>query len=270
MTAQRKHPGAGRRRGNAEVVSIAGRVGYKRLASAQFARARAQAGMTRAELADYLKAELGWDVTPEAVEYWEEQDGPSLEVMYAVLAASGDLSAVGVPLLDGVPHSFPAGALAGHWVTAYEFTHAGKPMLHVDIAVVTAESERRISAVNHPPEPRTQGRAYGFRNIIEAELAGRHLVGQWKNTSDTRYFGSVHLAVLPGEAAMEGTYSGLASDIAVSGGPWKWVRLAPESLPGEDLSRVILREPAAVYETVTAHSGDNGPLRLADIGEEAE
>ena len=30
--------------------------------------------------------------------------------------------------------------------------------------------------VNHPPEPRTQGRANPFRNQIEAELAGRHLI----------------------------------------------------------------------------------------------
>lgn len=270
MTAQRKRPGAGRPGGSAEVVSIAGRVGFKRMACAQFARARAQAGMTRPELAAYLTAELGWEVTPEAVEYWEERDGPALEVMYAVLAASGDLSAVGMPLLDAVPHSFSAEGLAGHWVTAYQFSHAGKPMFHVDIALITAESERRVRVVNHPPEPRTQGRAYGFRNIIEAEVANRHLVGQWKNTSDTRYFGSVHLAVLPGESAMEGVYSGFASDIAVSGGTWKWIRLDPESLPGEDLSRVVLREPLAVYETVTAHSGDNGPLRLADIGEEAE
>jgi hypothetical protein len=268
MTTRKTRPGAGGPAGSAEVVSIAGRLGYKRMACAQFARARAQAGMTRPELAAYLTSELGWDVTREAVEYWEEQDGPSLEVMYAVLAAAGSLPAVSAPLLDGVPHNFPAGALAGHWVTAYQFTHAGKPMFHVDIAVVTAESERLVRAVNHPPEPRTQGRAYGFRNVIEAELAGRHLLGQWRNVSDTRYFGGVHLAVLPGEAAMEGTYSGLASDIAVSGGPWKWVRINPESLPGEDLSRVVLREPLAVYETVTAHSGDNGPLELADIGEE--
>lgn len=272
MTARGSRPGAGARRGNAEIVNFAaraaGRVGYKRLASAKVTGARVHLGMTPAEFAVYLTAELGWEVTVEALDYWEDSDAPPGDLLAACEAVTGD-SPEAVSQLYAVPHSFAAEALAGYWVTAYEFTHAGKPMFHVDIALVEAVSERRVRAVNHPPQPRTQGRAYGFRNEIEAELASRHLVGTWKNVSDTRYFGAVELAVLPGEAAMEGIYTGFASDVSVSSGPWKWIRLDPPSLPG-DLTRVTMREPAAVYETVMTHSGDNGPLTLADIGEETE
>ena len=170
-------------------------------------------------------------------------------------------------LLDTVPHSFPAAALAGPWVTAYQFTHAGQVMAHADIATVTAESDRHVRVVNHPPGPRTEGRSVPFLNEIAAELAGRHLIGLWRNTSDARYFGSLHLAVLPGETVMEGIYTGLASDVTVSSGPWRWVRLDPASLPG-DLSRVTLQDPAAVREAAPGHGENNGPLRLADIGEE--
>jgi hypothetical protein len=57
------------------------------------------------------------------------------------------------------------------------------------------------------------------RNEIDAQLANRHLIGCWKNSSDNRYFGVLHLAVLPGEAVMEGHYSGYESDVEVSKGP---------------------------------------------------
>lgn len=262
MTTRKRHPGAGRPGGSAEVVSIAGRVGYKRMACTQFARARAQAGMTRPELAAYLTSELGWEVTPEAVEYWEEQDGPSLEVMYAVLSAAGDLSAVAVPLLDGVPHSFPAGALAGPWVTAYEFRHGDQMLHHADVAHVGTDGDRRIWAVNSPPSPRTEGRARGFGNEIEAELAGRHLVGLWRNTTDARYFGSLQLAVEPGENVMDGYYTGLASDVTVSVARWRWVRL--DATEGTDLSVAALLDPAAVFAAVMGQSFD-APIKLADI-----
>jgi hypothetical protein len=262
MTTRKRRPGAGKQAGSAEVVSIAGRVGYKRMACTQFARARAQAGMTRPELATYLTSELGWEVTPEAVEYWEEQDGPSLEVMYAVLGAAGDLSAVGVPLLDGVPHGFPASALAGPWVTAYEFRHGDRMLHHADVAHVGTDGDRRIWAVNSPPSPRTEGRTRGFGNEIEAELAGRHLVGLWRNTTDARYFGSLQLAVEPGENVMDGYYTGLASDVTVSVARWRWVRL--DVTEGTDMSGVTLLDPAAVFAAVMGQSFD-APIKLADI-----
>jgi hypothetical protein len=223
--------------------------------------------MTPAGFAEYLTSELGWPVTPEAVEYWEGGDGPPSEVQLAADSAVGAVPG-GAPLLDAVPHSFPAGALAGHWVTAYQFTHGDRPMHHADIAYVEAESARNLRASNYPPEPRTEGRALAFRNEIEAALFSRHVIGHWRNISDARYFGSVHLAVLPGETVMDGYYTGFASDIGVSLARWKWVRLGPAS-PPEDLSTVTLREAAAVYELVMNHSQDDAPLALADVREEA-
>lgn len=169
-------------------------------------------------------------------------------------------------ILGSVPSSFQAETLGGYWVTVYEFKHGGQddtPQHHADIAHITAQSERRIQAVNHPPEPRTEGRASPFRNQIEAELVSRHLIGQWRNTSDTRYFGAVHLAVLPGEITMVGYYTGFGSDIAVSVAHWKWVRLAD----GDDFQGIALREPSAVYDLVMQHSQYDGPIALADVSE---
>ena len=119
--------------------------------------------------------------------------------------------------------------LAGAWVTSYTFSQP--PKLHVDIAHITVERNRQVRARNFPPEPRTEGHRVAYRNEIDAQLANRHLIGCWKNSSDASYFGALHLAVLPGEAVMEGHYSGYASDVEVSIGPWKWVRLDPASLP---------------------------------------
>jgi hypothetical protein len=174
-------------------------------------------------------------------------------------------------VLGSVPQGFRADALDGYWVTCYQFHSGGQdgtPHHHVDVASVTAESDRRVQAVNHPPEPRTEGRANPFRNQIEAELVGRHLIGHWKNTSDTRYFGSVHLAVLPGETVLDGYYTGVGSDIEVSVARWKWVRLEPGSLEGDDLGEIVLREPSALYDLVMNRSQFDAPLALADVREE--
>jgi hypothetical protein len=219
--------------------------------------------MARAEFAEYLTAELGWAATEEMVAYWEDTDGPPGEVMAACEAVT-DYMPASASLLDSVPPGFPADALAGPWVTAYQFTHAGALRHHADIAHVAAEGDREVRALNHPPEPRTQGRASPFRNEIEGRLFGRHLVGTWRNTSDTRYFGSLHLAVLPGETVMDGYYTGLASDISVSAEHWRWVRLDDAGL-----SAVTLREPAAIYELVMSRTQDDPPLSAAGIGEEA-
>lgn len=171
-------------------------------------------------------------------------------------------------LLASVPHTFSADALAGAWVTCYQFGQSQAPKCHADIAQLTAESDRHVSVKNYPPEPRSEGRASPFRNEIEAQLANRHLIGHWKNTNDTRYFGSLHLAVLPGETVMEGYYTGFSSDIQVATGHWKWVRLDPVSLTGVELSQVMLREPAVLRTLVENHSQYDAPLTLAAIGED--
>lgn len=255
--------------GSAEVVSIAAaavsRVGYKRFASGQVATARRKLGMTLAEFADYLAGEVGYPVAAETVRYWEEADSPPSEVYLAAEAASGGTPGTAASLLNAVPASFPASVLAGHWVTCYQFTHAGKPMTHADVATVTAEGDRLVRAVNHPPDPRTQGRAVPFRNQIEAELVSRHLIGTWRNTSDSRYFGSLHLAVLPGETVMEGHYTGFASDVEVSAGRWKWVRLDA----GEGaLDGLVLRGPDRLYEAVASRSPSDVPLTADEIRED--
>lgn len=170
-------------------------------------------------------------------------------------------------LLSAVPHSFPAGTLDGAWVTCYQFGQEHSRRYHADISHVTAESDQRVTVANYPPAPRSQGRVSPLRNRLEAQLANRHLIGHWKNASDTRYFGSFHLAVLPGEAVMEGYYTGFASDIQVSTGYWKWIRLEPASLHGVDLSLVTLREPDALYGLVERHTQYDAPLTLTDIGE---
>jgi hypothetical protein len=169
-------------------------------------------------------------------------------------------------LLTSIPPSFPAGVLEGAWVTAYRFSQPAK--VHVDIAQVMVDGPRQIRARNYPPEPRTEGHGIAYRNEIHAELANRHLLGVWRNTSDARYFGAVHLAVLPGEAVMEGHYSGYDSDIEVSTGRWKWVRLDPATLPDDGLAGVTLREPRAVYELMERYTQYDAPLPLAAVVED--
>ena len=110
-----------------------------------------------------------------------------------------------------------------------------------------------------------------FRNVIEGQLVGRHLVGHWRNDSDARYFGAVHLAALPGENVLVGHYTGYGSDIEVSCGRWIWVRLEPASLAGVDLGRARLRDPQDLAELLDAHSQPySPPLPLAAIVEEPE
>ena len=171
-------------------------------------------------------------------------------------------------LLASVAHSFSAELLQGSWVTCYQFSNTQPPKLHVDIAHVTVDSERQIRAKNYPPEPRTEGHVVPYRNEIEAQLANRHLIGHWKNTSDTRYFGSLHLAVLPGEIVMEGYYTGYSNDIELTIGRWKWVRLDPTSLSSVDLSGVVLREPHDLYELIKDCTQYDAPLSCDAVAEE--
>jgi DNA-binding transcriptional regulator YiaG len=238
---------------------------YKNLACARIRAAREQLGLDHDEFAEYLGNQLGRKVSAQLVKRWEQSNIPPGDVLIA--CTSGDQAVPGItgPLLAAVPPAFPAEALAGPWVTAYEFAHVGKPHYHADIAHITAEYGSRIRAVNHPPEPRSQGRRRGFRNEIEAQLVGRHLVGEWQNTSDTRYCGGLQLAVLPGEIVMEGRYTGVGSDVEVSKGFWKWIRLEPDA----ELAGVTLREPAELHHLVMTHTQIDVPLTLADVkGEE--
>lgn len=201
---------------------------------------------------------------------WTAKDlfGPPPASNSQQLRTDGGSGHAPVDLLGSVAHSFSAELLQGSWLTSYQFSEAQPPKLHVDIARVTVDSERQIRATNYPPEPRTEGHVVPFRNEIEALLTNRHLIGHWKNTSDTRYFGSVHLAVLPGEIVMEGYYTGYSNDIAVAIGRWKWVRLDPTSLSSVDLSEVVLREPRVLYGLIKDYTQYDAPLSLDAVAEE--
>lgn len=252
-----------------EVISIGVRgkyrPDYKQLACSQVAAARRKLAMSAADFAAYLGDQLGWRGAAETVNRWEGDATPPGDVILACEAITQGTADAGpaAPLLMAVPPSFPAGTLAGPWVTSYQFSHAGEPRCHADIAHVTAGPDDRIRAVNHPPEPRSEGRGRSFRNEIGARLVGRHLIGEWMNISDTRYYGTLQLAVLPGETVMEGYYTGVGSDVEVSNGPWRWVRLDPGS--DTELGGITLREPSAVYDAVMAHSQYGEPLTPADV-----
>jgi hypothetical protein len=254
--------------GSAEVVSIgiggSHRPDYSRLACGQVAAARRTLGLDLKDFTKLINEMTGWDVLPGAVSAWEDDVIPPGDVVVACSDIAQGAPILAEPLLASIPSAFPADALAGPWITTYEFAHAGKAHYHADIARIAAESGSRIRAVNHPPEPRSQGRRRGFRNEIEAQLVGRHLVGEWQNTSDTRYCGGLQLAVLPGEIVMEGRYTGVGSDVEVSEGFWKWVRLEPDA----GLAGVTLREPAELHNLVMTHTQIDVPLTLADVRED--
>jgi hypothetical protein len=252
------------------IVSIGAKGNYrpdhKRLASGQVATARAELRMSHAEFATHLGGLLNWSISPATVERWERGATPPGDVVSACYAITHGDSGATAPLLAAAPPAFPASTLAGLWVTSYQFSHAGDLRHHADIAHITAVSDSRIRVVNHPPEPRSEGRERPFRNEIDAELNGRHLTGLWRNTSDTRYFGGLLLAVQPGEVVIQGTYSGVASDIDVSGGSWRWVRLDPGPVPPAGFT---LRDPHELHDLVMSHSQYGEPLSLADVREGA-
>ena len=180
------------------------------------------------------------------------------------LAASKPLES----LLGSVPHNFSVSTLGGCWVSSYQFTSEGATMHHAEVVQLTSESERRLRGITHFPEPRTEGRDTPFRNEIDFELANRHLLGHWKNISDRRYFGTIHLAVLPSENVLVGYYTAFANDISVVWGPWKWVRINPETMKSAHLSKMALRKPAEIQKLLAAHKHYQ-PLSLADIVEGA-
>jgi DNA-binding transcriptional regulator YhcF (GntR family) len=172
-------------------------------------------------------------------------------------------------VLESVPSNFSADMLGGFWATCYQFNLDPGVGTHADITKVTPQSNRRIMAINYPPEPRTQDFTPAFRNEIEAQLANRYLIGHWKNVSDTRYFGSLHLAILPGENVMEGYYTGVTTDVQVDAMPWKWVRIEPASLVEVKIPQIRLKEPEMVYTFLTQLT-DNLPLPISAITEEGK
>jgi hypothetical protein len=269
VTGQKRRPGMNAPAASKGIVSIGAKGNYrpdhKRLASGHVAAARAELRMSYAEFAAHLSVQLGWTVSAATLERWERESTPPGDVVSACYAITRGDGGADVPLLAAVPPAFSVEALAGPWVTAYQFGHDGDLLYHADIAHVAAESASRIRAVNHPPEPRSEGRARSFRNEIDATLAGRHLIGEWQNTSDTRYYGTVQLAVLPGETVMRGWFCGVGSDVEVSNGLWKWVRLAAD--PAADLAGITLREPAELHDLVMTHGQNDPPLLLAEVRE---
>jgi hypothetical protein len=255
--------------GSAEVVSIGvggtRHIDYSRQACVQVTAARLKLGMDYEEFSGFILRETKRDMLPETIEAWEGGSRPPSDVVMACFAVTQGLPALDVPLLADVPPQFPAGLLAGPWVTVYEFPSMGVARRHADIATITAVGTGRIRAANHPPEPRSEGRSVGFRNEIVADLHGRHLLGCYMNTSDRRYHGVVQLAVHSGETVMEGIYGGVGSDVEVSDGRWKWVRL--DAGPAE-VTGIVLRDPVELYELVMSRDRNDAPLMLADIGEE--
>jgi hypothetical protein len=246
------------------------RAAYERTA-AELAPELRHTAPSRAQYHRWLAGQLkGGTPHPDACRVLEGMFAPwTADALFSPPDGAGQpLDGAGEPagLLAAVPPSFPAGLLAGAWATGYRFSQP--PKLHVDIARITAVTDRRLVAANAPPEPRTQGHPVGYRNAITAELAGRHLIGQWRNSSDARYFGGLHLAVLPGEVVLDGHYTGLASDVGVVAGRWKWVRLDPATLAGVELGAVRLRAPEELYARIEAHSQYDPPLPLDAAAEE--
>lgn len=223
---------------------------------------------SRAQYYRWLSGELkGGRPYPDACRVLEAMFPPwSASELFGEPAAAGPPPSDGPNLLASIAQSFPITTLSGAWVTGYQF---GTPTKHhVDIAHVAVASDRMVRVRNFPPEPRTEEHSVPYRNEIEAELVNRHLIGVWKNTIDTRYFGTVHLAVLPGEAVMKGYYTSFNSDIEVGLGPWKWVKLDPRSVASVDLSDVELQEPGKLFAVLEGHSEYDPLLKLDQILED--
>jgi len=238
---------------------------YGALARHRIVAARRALDLSTADFAAMLTPLIGWPVTADAVVGWETDSTPPGEVLVAISAAADSSDRLIGGVLGLVAPSFSADTLSGYWATSFTFSSGGAQRRHVDIACISAESDRLMTITNHPPAPRSEGRASPFCNDLEAQLNNRHVVGHWKNSSDARYFGTFHLAVLPGETAMTGYYTGFGSDVEVSAGPWKWVRLDEESIADADVSAIKLRDPAELGALIENHSQYDPALTLADI-----
>lgn len=168
-------------------------------------------------------------------------------------------------LLASTPAAFSAKKLEGFWATSYEFVSDDQTMYHADIAEISAESGRWLLATNSEPAPRTEKHHKPFRNDIDAQLVRRHVIGHWKNTDDTSYFGAIHLAVLPGDDVMDGYYTAFASDGGTGAKPWRWVRIDKATMEGKDLPALELRDPKQINELLRNHSRHDGCIELDDL-----
>ena len=97
------------------------------VAASQLRGAREKPGVDREEFADLLSDMTGWDVDPDLIGPWEQGRGtPPGDVLLAARHLAGEETAEPSGILLGtVPHGFPAQALAGYWVTCYDFASAG-------------------------------------------------------------------------------------------------------------------------------------------------
>jgi hypothetical protein len=158
----------------------------------------------------------------------------------------------------------PINSLAGYWVTCFKFD---KTMHHIDISNIIPESDRIATVTNFVPTPRSEGRASGFQNVVNVELVNRHLIGTWKNANDNYYFGSTHLAILPGETMIEGYYTGFENDVTIMTSRWRWIRLDPASLHEVNLGQVVLKDPRLAYNLLDKYTHTDSPIKLTEIVE---
>ena len=98
---------------------------------------------------------------------WEDDSTPPGDVLMAA-HRRGPGNRPGVPLLAAVPPAFPAGALAGPWVTAYQFSHGGQAALPRRHRPRHRRGGRARPGREPPARAPQQGRATPFRNEIEA------------------------------------------------------------------------------------------------------
>jgi len=175
-------------------------------------------------------------------------------------------SSMVVTQLSGSSTQAPAvepAQLAGLWVSGYVFDGTKH---HVDLSTI-AVTNNAVKARNYPPEPRPAAHASGFRNEIEADLFGRHLIGRWRNINDSYSYGSLHFAVLPGETMLDGYYTGYLSDSQVVAERWRWVRVEPQSAEGVDVNTVVLGEPRRIYDAIVGRSPFDAPIPLEQLTE---
>lgn len=191
-----------------------------------------------------------------------------LERMFPGWSAKELFQSQHVPAVDdvlaGVRPAVDASDLTGLWVTSYVVDG----MHHADLSVLTTTKDG-VAARNYPPSPRLEGQACGYANDIEAGIFGRHVIGRWRNVNDRYFYGSIHLAVLPGELTMDGFYTAVQSDTAVASEPWKWARVDSGSAAGVELTTLTVKEPRVIYELLCERTRFDHAVALADVTEPA-
>lgn len=167
-------------------------------------------------------------------------------------------------VLSSVAPALDPSILEGLWVTGYLLGRTRQH--HIDLSTMTVSGYRTKSR-NYPPTPRAEGLSRGHETDTSAQLFGRHLIGHFRNRNDCYFYGSMHLALLPGETILDGYYTGFINDTQVVAEPWRWVRVDPQSTENIDLADVTLGEPRQVYEALASRSQLDGPIPLDQIAE---